>query len=170
MMEQSVASYLNSGAFPGIDHWDMDALKAMVTASCVEIDGQIHQDLGPAGFDAYQQYTATQDYRSQVNSLVGQLQHTSSPLTDDQADRMVALLAKDQADTQPLPASFAADAATIMGSGQARALQTFLAATAARQTILATNRKRPWLRARFPIRAPAPWCSTCSPDLREKRP
>ena len=140
MIEQAVANTFGSGNYLGIDHWDMDSFKALMAAGCAETDGQIRQDLGPENFQVYQQYVSNLDYHIQINGLAAQLQHTGTPLTDDQADRMAALLAQDQTDTQPLPDSFATDAAAIMGPGQTRALQYFLAAMQARQTILAANR------------------------------
>ncbi len=138
--EYYIASAFGAGALVGIDPTDMGALKALVTAGTEDIDNQIRQELGAASFEELKNYSVTLNYRSQVNDLAGQLLHSGFPLRDEQADRMVALLAKDNTDVMPLPASFAADAAVILDQSQSRQLQTFIAALQARQTILAMNR------------------------------
>jgi hypothetical protein len=126
--------------FPGADRNDLAMLKAAVTAATADLDAQIRQELGPERFGEYQGYEATLGYRAQVNIFAGQLHSTDAPLRDDQADRLVTLLAKARTDVQPLPDSLATDLGAILDPKQAPALHTFLEGLRARQTILSMNR------------------------------
>jgi hypothetical protein len=140
LIENTVASRFSNHSFPGIDSGDIEALKSLVSTGTAEVDGQIREAMGADQFNECQSYAATLGYRSQVNDLAGQLLHSGSPLSDDQADQMAALMAKAQTDVQRLPDAFAGEAAAILNANQMPALKTFLGALQARQTILSMNR------------------------------
>jgi hypothetical protein len=75
---------------------DPDGFKALLTQAVSQTDQSIQQVLGDAGFQQYQQYQQTLPERNVVNSLQQQLSYTQTPLTDDEASQMVALLAQNQ--------------------------------------------------------------------------
>jgi len=136
--EAHIAYTLSAGQYPGLDPNDLDALKALTSAGTADIASQIQQDLGPALYEQYEHYDDTLTSRQQINAFADQLKHTSAPLSDTQADRLVDLLAQANPDPSvPLPDSFQAQAAAILTPDQASALTATLQA---RRTILAMNR------------------------------
>ena len=65
------------------------------------VDQQIQQSLGDAGYAQYQQYQQTLPERNTVTQLQTSLSYTQTPLTSDQVDQMIQVLAQ----TQPQKAS-----------------------------------------------------------------
>lgn len=68
-------------------------LQQLVQAELAAIDESIHELLGPAGFAEYQAYERTQVERSLVDRLNDRLSYTDAPLTEQQAEALVDLLA-----------------------------------------------------------------------------
>jgi len=58
-----------------------------------ELDDSIRSTLGDAGYEQYQQYDRTQSQRALVDQLASRLSYTDSPLTAQQAQQLVPLLA-----------------------------------------------------------------------------
>ncbi|HZZ20889.1 MAG TPA: hypothetical protein VFE25_16055 [Opitutaceae bacterium] len=75
---------------------DPDGFKALMTQAVAQTDQNIQQMLGDAGFQQYQQYQQTLPERNTVNSLQQSLSYTQTPLTDDESNAMVNLLAQTQ--------------------------------------------------------------------------
>lgn len=75
---------------------DPDGFKALVSQAVSQVDTSIQQTLGDAAYQQYQQYQQTLPERNVVNTLQQQLSYTQTPLTDDQANQMITLLADNQ--------------------------------------------------------------------------
>jgi hypothetical protein len=69
------------------------AFNQAVSDAQAAVDAQIQSALGDAGFAQYQQYVQTLPDRNTVNQLQQSLSYTSTPLTEDQANQMIQLLA-----------------------------------------------------------------------------
>jgi hypothetical protein len=72
---------------------DPVAFNQAISDAQAAVDAQIQSALGDAGFSQYQQYVQTLPDRNTVNQLQQALSYTSTPLTDDQANQMIQLLA-----------------------------------------------------------------------------
>jgi hypothetical protein len=95
--QQAMMDTLQAAREQGINpREDPDGFKALMTQAVAQTDQSIQQVLGDAGFQQYQQYQQTLPERNVVNSLQQQLSYTQTPLTDDEASQMVALLAQNQ--------------------------------------------------------------------------
>jgi hypothetical protein len=75
---------------------DPDAFKTLVGQAVSQADANIQQALGDAAFQQYQQYQQTLPERNVVNTLQQQLSYSQTPLTDDEANQMISLLAQNQ--------------------------------------------------------------------------
>jgi len=75
---------------------DPDGLKTLVNQAVSQADQSIQQTLGDSAYQQYQQYQQTLPERNVVNSLQQQLSYTQTPLTDDEANQVIALLAQNQ--------------------------------------------------------------------------
>jgi hypothetical protein len=75
---------------------DPDGFKTLVNQAVAQVDQNIQQTLGDAAFQQYQQYQQTLPERNTVNSLQQSLAYTQTPLTDDQENQLIALLAQYQ--------------------------------------------------------------------------
>jgi hypothetical protein len=75
---------------------DPQGFQTLVNQAISQVDQNIQQSLGDAGFQQYQQYQQTLPERNTVNSLQQQLSYTQTPLTDDEASAMISLLAQNQ--------------------------------------------------------------------------
>ena len=75
---------------------DPDGFKALVNQALDQVNASIQQTLGDAAYAQYQQYQQQLPERNTVNSLQQQLGYSQTPLTDDQANQLVALLAQNQ--------------------------------------------------------------------------
>jgi Spy/CpxP family protein refolding chaperone len=95
--QQAMMDTLQAAREQGINpREDPDGFKALMTQAVAQTDQSIQQVLGDAGFQQYQQYQQTLPERNTVNSLQQQLSYTQTPLTDDEANQMVALLSQNQ--------------------------------------------------------------------------
>jgi hypothetical protein len=95
--QQALVDTLQAAREQGINpRSDPDGFKTLVNQSISQVDTSIQQALGDAGYQQYQQYQQTLPERNTVNSLQQQLSYTQSPLTDDEANQMVQLLAQNQ--------------------------------------------------------------------------
>jgi len=72
---------------------DRAEISQLVTQSNAEIDQQIQTTLGPDAFAQYQSYEQTLPQRNTVNQVQLSLSYTSSPLTDQQAQQLIQVLA-----------------------------------------------------------------------------
>ena len=95
--QQSLMDVMQAAREQGINpRADPDGFKTLVTQAQAQVDASIQQALGDAGFQQYQQFQQTLPERNVVNSLQQQLSYTQTPLTDDQANQMIQLLAQNQ--------------------------------------------------------------------------
>jgi hypothetical protein len=95
--QQAMMDTLQAAREQGINpREDPDGFKALMAQAVAQTDQQIQQTLGDAGFQQYQQYQQTMPERNTVNSLQQALSYSQTPLTDDQANAMISLLAADQ--------------------------------------------------------------------------
>jgi hypothetical protein len=95
--QQALMDTLQAAREQGINpRTDPDGFKTLVSQSESQVDSSIQQALGDQAYQQYQQYQQTLPERNTVNSLQQQLSYTQTPLTDDEANQMVALLAQNQ--------------------------------------------------------------------------
>jgi hypothetical protein len=95
--QQSLMDVMQAAREQGINpREDPDGFKTLVNQAVSQSDASIQQALGDAAFQQYQQYQQTLPERNVVNSLQQQLSYTQTPLTDDEANQMVSLLAQNQ--------------------------------------------------------------------------
>jgi hypothetical protein len=95
--QQALMDTLQAAREQGINpRTDPDGFKTLVNQSISQVDTSIQQALGDADYQQYQQYQQTLPERNTVNSLQQQLSYTPTPLTDDEANQMVQLLAQNQ--------------------------------------------------------------------------
>jgi len=136
-----IANFYTHGGIPGVDDWtNTDALKAATLAATEDIDGDMRSVLGQAGYDEYEQYSASIKYRVEANGFASQFNHAAAPLSDSQTDQLNTLLA--QADTDPstpLPDSFQTQASAIFGANQQGDVQKLMDEVQARRAILEMN-------------------------------
>lgn len=72
---------------------DPAAFQKLVADAQASIDDSIKATLGDTGYDQYQNYEKTMPQRNTVDQLSQRLSYTSTPLTDQQADQMVQIMA-----------------------------------------------------------------------------
>jgi hypothetical protein len=95
--QQAMMDVLQAAREQGINpRADPDGFKTLMNQAVSQVDQTIQQTLGDAGYQQYQQYQQTLPERNVVNSLQQQLSYTQTPLTDDQANAMISLLAQSQ--------------------------------------------------------------------------
>ena len=95
--QQALMDTLQAARDQGINpRTDPDGFKTLVGQATSQVDSSIQQALGDAGYQQYQQYQQTLPERNTVNNLTQQLSYTQTPLTDDEANAMVQLLAQNQ--------------------------------------------------------------------------
>ena len=70
-----------------------DALRQVVASAQAEVDANIRSTLGDAAFAQYQTYEQTLPERNVVTQLQQRLSYSTTPLTDDQSNQIIALLA-----------------------------------------------------------------------------
>jgi hypothetical protein len=73
---------------------DPQAYQEAITAAQGPVDDQIKAALGDSGFAQYQQYQQTLPERGTVSQIQQTLSYSSTPLTDDQANQLVQILAQ----------------------------------------------------------------------------
>jgi hypothetical protein len=95
--QQAMMDTLQAAREQGINpREDPDGFKTLMAQAVAQTDQNIQQTLGDAGFQQYQQFQQTLPERNTVNSLQQSLSYTQTPLTDDEANQMIALLAANQ--------------------------------------------------------------------------
>ncbi len=95
--QQAMMDVLQAAREQGVNpRTDPEGFKALMSQAVAQTDQSIQQVLGDAGFQQYQQFQQTLPERNVVNSLQQQLSYTQSPLTDDQANQVIALLQQSQ--------------------------------------------------------------------------
>jgi hypothetical protein len=95
--QQSLADVMQAAREQGINpRVDPDGFKTLLNQATSQIDASIQQSLGDSGFQQYTQYQQTLPERNVVNTLQQSLSYTQTPLTDDQANQMIALLQQNQ--------------------------------------------------------------------------
>ena len=95
--QQSLMDVMQAAREQGINpRSDPAGFQALANQAIAQVDASIQQTLGDAAFQQYQQFQQTLPERNVVNSLQQQLSYTQTPLTDDEASQMVALLAQNQ--------------------------------------------------------------------------
>ena len=95
--QQSLMDVMQAAREQGINpRVDPDGFKTLVNQAISQTDATIQQTLGDAAYQQYQQYQQTLPERNVVNSLQQQLSYTQTPLTDDEANQMIALLSQTQ--------------------------------------------------------------------------
>jgi len=72
---------------------DPEDFQKLVADAQTEADNNIKSTLGDAGYAQYQQYQQTLPQRNVVNQLGQSLSYTNTPLTADQTEQMVSILA-----------------------------------------------------------------------------
>lgn len=83
----------------GNNRGNREELQAMVAESEAQIDRTIESTFGQGVYSQYKQYEETAPQRAIVNQVERRLSYTSTPLTTDQSDRLVSLLATSAAGT-----------------------------------------------------------------------
>ena len=86
-----------------------DAIRQVVANAQAEVDNTIRSTLGDAAFAQYQTYEQTLPERNVVSQLQQRLSYSSAPLSDEQSNQIIALLAA--AAPQPVPGSGPSNAA-----------------------------------------------------------
>ena len=95
--QQSLADVMQAAREQGINpRVDPDGFKTLLNQATTQIDASIQQALGDSGFQQYTQYQQTLPERNVVNTLQQSLSYTQTPLSDDQANQMIALLQQNQ--------------------------------------------------------------------------
>ena len=95
--QQALVDVMQAAREQGINpREDPEGFKTLVNQAESQADQSIQQALGDAGFQQYQQYQQSLPERNTVNSLQQQLSYTQTPLTDDEANQMIALLSQTQ--------------------------------------------------------------------------
>ncbi len=96
--QQAMMDAMQAAREQGLDpRTDAAGFKAAIAAAQQTVDAQIAQSLGDAGYQQYQQYQQTLPERNTVNQLATSLSYTQTPLTTDQQNAMVQVLAQTQA-------------------------------------------------------------------------
>jgi hypothetical protein len=95
--QQSLMDVMQAAQAQGMSaRSDPDGMKTLMTQAISQVDANIQQSLGDAGYQQYQQFQQTLPERNVVNTLQQSLSYTQTPLTDDEANQMIALLAQNQ--------------------------------------------------------------------------
>jgi hypothetical protein len=72
---------------------DPEAFSKLVAHAQAEIDNNIRATIGDSGFSQYENYEKTMPQRTVVNQLEQRLSYSSTPLTPQQSEQMVSILA-----------------------------------------------------------------------------
>ncbi len=95
--QQALADVMGAAREQGINpRQDPDAFKTLVGQALAQSDQAIQQALGDAAYQQYQQYQQTLPERNTVGTLSQSLSYTQTPLTEDQASQLQAILAANQ--------------------------------------------------------------------------
>lgn len=89
-----------------------EMIREMLTKAQTDADNAIRSALGDTGFRKYQTYEETLPERTTVNQLEQRLSYSSSPLTSEQIDKLVMILAE-SSPSRNVPAAAAASFAAL---------------------------------------------------------
>lgn len=93
--QQAMMDAVAAAREQGIDpRTDPAGFKQALVEAQASTNDQIKTALGDAGYAQYQQYEQTLPQRNTVNQLQQSLSYTPTPLTDDQANQLVQVLAQ----------------------------------------------------------------------------
>jgi hypothetical protein len=90
---------------------DPDVFRQAIAQAQATVDSQIQATLGDTAYAQYQQYQQTLPQRATVNQLQQSLSYTPTPLSDDQANQLIQILAQ----TSPQPQGVGAGAFAMAG-------------------------------------------------------
>lgn len=95
--QQAMMDVLQAARDEGINpRTDPDGFKTLMNQAVSQVDQTIESTLGDAAYQQYQQYQQTLPERNVVNTLQQQLSYSQTPLTDDEANQMISVLAQSQ--------------------------------------------------------------------------
>jgi len=95
--QQALMDVMQAAREQGINpRADPDGFKTLVNQALAQVDQNIQQALGDAAYQQYQQYQQTLPERNTVSSLQQSLAYTQTPLTDEQGNQLISLLAQYQ--------------------------------------------------------------------------
>jgi hypothetical protein len=95
--QQALMDVMQAAREQGINpQADPEGFKTLVGQAVSQADSAIQQALGDAAYAQYQAYQQQLPERNVVNNLQQQLGYSQTPLTDDQANQLIALLAQNQ--------------------------------------------------------------------------
>ncbi len=126
LVEKSTAmmDVLSAARAQGINpRTDPAGFRQLVTSAQTEIDDNIRSTLGDAVFSQYQQYEQTLPQRALLSQLDQRLSYSSTPLTGDQSNQLMQILAA-TATVPPSnngPRAFIGAAGAVLGTGGAMA-------------------------------------------------
>jgi hypothetical protein len=93
--QQAVMDAMQAAREQGINpRTDPDEFRQAIADAQASVESQIQTQLGPAGYAAYQQYQQTLPQRNVTTQLQQSLSYTSTPLSDDQANQLIQVLAQ----------------------------------------------------------------------------
>src|SRR5262249_5520646 len=91
---------LHTQGYDRVNNEDPQMVAKMVRQEGVEAiqrrEAALRATLGDAGFAAFEQYSSTIPQRNVAEQLAGQLYNTNEPLTSQQAEQLVQVLAQNQ--------------------------------------------------------------------------
>jgi hypothetical protein len=95
--QQALMDVMQAATAQGINpRTDPDGFKTLANQAISQADASIQQALGDAAYATYQQYQQSLPERNTVNSLQTALSYSQTPLTDDEANQMIAMLQQNQ--------------------------------------------------------------------------
>jgi hypothetical protein len=136
-MQDARAAAIQQGLNP---RTDPQGFQQAVQSAQAAVDTQIQATLGDAGFAQYQQYQQTLPQRTTVTAVQQSLSYSQTPLTDDQANQLIQLMAQNssgngggggggrggfggQQEGAPITAAVITQAQSILSAPQVQALQ-----------------------------------------------
>jgi RNA polymerase sigma factor (sigma-70 family) len=90
VLEETVDALLKQGLIP---ESNMPTIRRAVTDAQASVNAAIRSELGEDVYDRYSKYEQTLPQRNTVTQLAGSLRGSATPLTENQADRMIEILA-----------------------------------------------------------------------------
>lgn len=99
-----VMSAAREAAVPGTED-ARSTLQELISQEAAAVDASIHELLGPDAYAEYQDFEKTRGERAVVDQLAERLSYTDTPLSADQAARLVDLLAASRAAEDPTAAA-----------------------------------------------------------------
>jgi len=96
---------------------DPEDFQKLVADAQAESDASIKATLGDAGYAQYQQYQQTLPQRNVVNQLSQSLSYTNTPLTNDQSEQLIQILAANTPSTNTNGNNTRATVAAAFGVG-----------------------------------------------------